>query len=267
MADPLQRLHEALHPDGTEATDRISSALIEQYLLLLDSTEEIGELVADDRSVANVAVRANDNGSEELLRIAELANEWWREHGVPEFTAQPTGIMFEFARAEHAIAVGQVAGVGVDIATLATLYLLVFRSAALTIIALVPSIVTVVIAFGFLGLVGAPLDAGTVFVGMLAIGVTVDETIHLVSAFSRELVAGRDPRHAMRRALERVFPALAVTTIALACGFAVLGLSSFSFTQRLGSLTAIAVVVCAAASSSLLPTLLGRYRVVDPKIK
>lgn len=260
IANPIRKLHEVL-TESSRATPLPSDAmLIHQYLLLLDSTEEASELIADDRMVANVTVRVSNNGSERLLELARVAREWWDSNGIEGFAASPTGIMFEFARAEHSIALGQLGGLALDLATLAVLYLLVFRSVILTLIALVPSVVTVVVAFGLLGFLGAPLDAGTVFVGMLAIGVTVDETIHLVSAFSQRLARRGDAVSALEQALQSVFPALCVTTIALAGGFAVLGLSSFAFTQRLGALTAVAMIVCAAASSSLLPALLGRYR-------
>ena len=260
IATPLRRLHGALNEGSPTSALPTDEMLIQQYLLLLDATEETSELIADQRTVANVAVRVSDNGSERLLSVARVAKEWWDDHGVEGFAAFPTGIMFEFARAEHSIALGQLGGLALDLATLAGLYLLVFRSTMLTVIALVPSVVTVVVAFGLLGCLGAPLDAGTVFVGMLAIGVTVDETIHLVTAFSHQLALGGSPRSALLEGLRRVFPALAVTTIALAGGFAALGFSAFAFTQRLGALTAVAVVVCAAASASLLPALLSRYR-------
>jgi predicted RND superfamily exporter protein len=260
IATPVRKLHEALSEDGRTAPLPSDAMLIHQYLLLLDSTEEVSELIVHDRTVANVAVRVSNNGSERLLEIARVARQWWDGNGIEEFVASPTGIMFEFARAEHSIALGQLGGLGLDLATLGLLYVLVFRGVILTLIALVPSVVTVMVAFGLLGSLGAPLDAGTVFVGMLAIGVTVDETIHLVTAFSQRLAGRGDAMGALEKALQSVFPALCVTTIALAGGFAVLGFSSFAFTQRLGALTAVAMIVCAAASSSLLPALLARYR-------
>jgi hypothetical protein len=260
IAVPLARLHAILgDPPGSSDLPE-SEATVQQYLLLLDATEEVGELITTDRSVANIPLRVGNNGSEHLLAVSREAKQWWSEHGIPGYAAVPTGIMFEFARAEHAIAVGQLGGLALDVATLACLYLLVFRSGRLTVIALVPSVVTVIITFGLVGFLGSSLDAGTVFVGMLAVGVTVDETIHVVSAFGERLAAGGSAVEALEGALRRVFPALIVTTIALAGGFALLGMSSFALTKQLGLLTSVAMLVSAAASSTLLPALLRFYR-------
>ena len=79
---------------------------IEQYLLILESTEYVRDLLTWDRAWANVPLRANDNGSEALLRVAASAERWWNANGPRGYRARTTGIMYEFARAEEEIAHG-----------------------------------------------------------------------------------------------------------------------------------------------------------------
>jgi predicted RND superfamily exporter protein len=232
------------------------SGALNELLLMAEAGEQVGELMTPDRSAASVALRLNDNGSEHLLRVGEIARDWWRKNGVAGFSATPTGIMYEFARAEREIAVGQIGGVGLDVATLALLYLVVFRSLLLMAIALLPSVGTISLTFGLFGFLGVPLDAGTVFVGTLAVGVTVDETIHLVSAMGERMGRGASVDRAMSASLTSIFPALCATTASLALGFGVLGLSSFSFVSRLGLLTAFSMGVSVIANVTLLPALL-----------
>lgn len=231
-------------------------SLVEQYLLLLEGNEEIRELISDDHTVVNVMLRANNNGSEHLLSISENAEGWWRTRGLAGFEATATGIMFEFARAEREIAYGQLIGLTVDLLALALLYFVLFRDVRLSLIALTPSLATVGVSFGLLGLFGLPLDAGTVFVGTLALGVTVDETVHFVVGIRRGLSMGVEWGEAIEAAFCRIFPALLITTGVLALGFVVVAFSSFSLIQRLGMLTVVAMVVCVIANVTFLPALL-----------
>src|SRR4029453_12263898 len=167
----LREVHEitARSSVGAQALPS-EQGLIEQYLLLLEGSEAVRELISDDYTMANVMLRANNNGSEHLLRISEKAEKWWNTHGIPGFEARATGIMFEFARAEREVAYGQLVGLGVDLVSLAMLYVVLFRGIKLALIALAPSLATIGVSFGLLGLVGVPLDAGTVFCGSLALG-------------------------------------------------------------------------------------------------
>jgi len=97
-----------------------------------------------------------------------------------------------------------------------------------------------------------------VLVGSIAIGIAVDDTVHLVMRFQEERGLGWGAQRAMERALERVLVPLVYTTTVVGAGFAVLGFSDFSFTRSLGILTASIVVMCLVANAVLVPTVLGR---------
>jgi predicted RND superfamily exporter protein len=265
LADPLRQIHGGFTGDPARPLPD-SRELAEQYLLLLESVAPIHDLVTRDRMHANVMVRAVHNGSEHLLALSRDAEDWWAAHGPPGFAARGTGIMFEFARAERSIALGQLQGLALDLVTIATLLFVIFRRPRLTALAIVPNAMPLLVVFGFLGLAGIPLDAGTVLVGNLAIGIAVDETIFVVNAFFRGQDRTTGAAAAIDAALERVLPALVCTTLAVALGFAVLGFSDFAFTRNLGLLTAGVMVVCVLANATLLPSLLVTFgRRADPE--
>jgi predicted RND superfamily exporter protein len=263
VADPLHELHEGFTGRAGAAlpTDR---AAIEQYLLLLEGTRRLGDVITLDRSAANVLLRVNNNGSRHLLDVADRAEAWWREHGVPGYEAHATGAMFEVARAEESIALGQIQGLGMDVAVIALILLLALRSLRLAVLSLVPNVIPIGLMFGFMGASGIPLDLGTVFVSNLAVGIAVDETIHLVTAFARLRGQGRSAVEALQSAMQMVLPALILTTVVIATGFLVLAVSDFRFTRNLGLLTAGVMVLCVASNASLLPALLLRFGGRDP---
>jgi len=245
IADPLLSVHEVFDPTSRAIG---SQALAEQYMLLLSSREPIWDLIEPGHRAANLLVRADDNGSDRLLALAEEAESWWAMHGAEGFRARATGIMFEFARAEDLIARGQIQGVQFAVVCVGLLLLLIFRSVWLAGAALVANLVPILIAFGGMAWLGIPLDAGTVVVANLALGIAVDDTIHVVALY--------DERPSLDRTLRRVLPALATTTLAVGLGFSVLGFSEFAFTRNLGVLTAIIMVLCFFGDILLLPCLI-----------
>ncbi len=245
IADPLLSVHEVFD-SGSQLIG--SRELSEQYMLLLSSEEQIWDFIDPGHQRANVLIRVDDNGSDHLLNVASEAERWWSQNGVQGFNARATGIMYEFARAEKRIAEGQILGVQLAILCIGLLLLLIFRSWRLAGAALIVNVIPMLIAFGGLAWLGIPLDAGTVLVANLALGIAVDDTIHFATVYQEEPT--------LDSTLARVLPALASTTLAVGAGFCVLGFSEFAFTRNLGILTALIMVLCFLADVVLLPCVL-----------
>jgi hypothetical protein len=252
LADPIRQIHGGFSGDLRQPLPE-DRAAIEQYLLLLESMDLIWDLVSSDRTQANLLLRLNDNGSAYLMETARRIGSWWGENGAEGFSVTTTGVMFEFARAAEAISWGQVRGLGAALSAITLVLWLVFRSLALVGVILIPNVVPVLVAFGVLGWLGVPLDAGTVLIANLALGIAVDDSLHLVEAFES---AGRR----IGPALERVLPAVTLTTVAVCVGFMVLALSQFTLVRNLGLVTAGVLLVCWAADVLLLPVLLRLTR-------
>ncbi len=255
IADPLRQIHAAFAgvPDAGVPQD---PALIEQYLILLSSVDRLADVLRADRASANVLLRVDDNRSNHLLDVARSAEAWWRENGPPNTSARTTGIMFEFARAEDEIALGQIRGLSASLLVVGALALLIFRSLRVAALAMVPDSVPLVLTFGFMGLAAVPLDAATVVVGCLALGIAVDDTIHVLAGFTEHPRHREDPQLALADTFRRVLPPMLLTTLAIAIGFGVLGLSGFAVTRNFGLLTAATVSVALLADLTLLPALL-----------
>ena len=257
IADPLRQLHGAFESDASQPLPE-SRAQAEQYLLLLESVEQITDLISSDWAQANLLIRANDNGSARLAEVAEKVTAWWAENGPPDHSVTTTGIMYEFARAEDEIAYGQLRGLGVALAVISCVLFAIFRWPRLAFVTLVPNAIPLALIFGSLGLFGIPLDAGTVLIGVLALGVAVDDTIHLATGFYAAIRAGEYPLAALRTTFVAVLPPIAATSAMIATSFFVLGFSEFTITRNLGLLTGSIMLLCLLADVTLLPALLLR---------
>jgi len=243
----------------------MDSALIEQYLVLLEAKPYTRDLITPDRSAANVVMRIDNNSSEALLSLSSELESWWGEHGPPGFDARTTGIMFEFAHSEETIAWGQIRGLATAFIPIAAVLFAIFRSFRLTVVALIPNTVPIALAYGAMGLFGVPLDAGTIVLGSLALGIAVDDTIHVAEGYLSYRPHAHSAQEALVRTYERSLPAICFTTGVVTVGFLVLAFSTFSLTRNLGIITSALMVLCLLADLSLFAPLLLRFLRSEPK--
>ena len=255
VTDPLRQLNGGFRDDATQPLPG-SRAEAEQYLVLLSSVEAIGDLITEDRLAANVVLRVNDNASGSLRAIATRAERWWRQNGPAETRARGTGTMFEFARAEDELVYGQLRGMGLALLAIGGILWASLRSLRLAGLALIPNLFPIVAVFGFMGLVGVALDAGTVMLGSLALGIAVDDTVHLVTGVERRTAMGSSTQTSLAQTLGETLPPLIYTTLAVSLSFGALSFSDFTYIQNLGWLVAAVMVICLAADLLLLPALL-----------
>lgn len=104
---------------------------------------------------------------------------------------------------------------------------------------------------------GFRLDAATVMVASVVLGLAVDNTFHLLLA--GRPAPGEQPLAAGLRALDRIGPAAAFSTAALVAGFGVLSLAGFAPTARFGGLCALGSLLAFGADFLVLPWIwLGR---------
>jgi len=133
-----------------------------------------------------------------------------------------------------------------------------FRSLPAALVGLVPNVAPVAILFGLLGWLDRPLNAATLTTASIALGLALDNTLHLIAhfrAYRREHPAAS--RHdAVEHALRICHRAMIDTTLVAGLGLGVLLLSPFKPTAEFGLLLA-SLLACALLHDLLItPALL-----------
>jgi len=127
-------------------------------------------------------------------------------------------------------------------------------------VAFLVNVLPVACVLGVASLCGVPLDGATVMVAAVVLGLAVDNTFHLLHA-ARDCGTGMRAR---LRAFDRVGTAATVSSLALAMGFASLGLSGFAPTARFGLLCATGAAGALLSNLLFLPALwVGSARHID----
>ena len=138
-----------------------------------------------------------------------------------------------------------------------------FRSVTLGLLSLIPNIFPIVLVIGTMGWIGTPVNIGTAMIASVSMGLTVDSTIHYISAFRRALET-KTVDEAIRDTHQGVGRALVFAHIALIAGFLVLTLSDFVPLVYFGVLLSLSMVGALIGDLVMLPVLLrwlyGRKR-------
>jgi predicted RND superfamily exporter protein len=104
--------------------------------------------------------------------------------------------------------------------------------------------------------VGIPLDAFTLLVGSIAIGLAVDDTIHFMHHFGRYFEASGDVGASIRETLESTGQALLYTTLVLSAGFFIYMFASMTNLFYFGFLTGFTIIMAFLADVILAPALI-----------
>ncbi|MHC4847325.1 MAG: efflux RND transporter permease subunit [Planctomycetota bacterium] len=129
----------------------------------------------------------------------------------------------------------------------------VLRSVRFALAALLPNLLAPLVVFAGASLLGIALDVSAVAVGGVAVGLAVDDTIHMLFAVRDR---SRSIRSALLGAQRTVGRALVLSTLVLATGLLCLLSSRFLPTARFGALAAAASVVALIADLVVLPAAL-----------
>ncbi|MFT7536458.1 MAG: putative RND superfamily exporter protein [Hyphomicrobiaceae bacterium] len=143
--------------------------------------------------------------------------------------------------------------------------MVIFRSVMLGLVSIVPNVLPIVVPIGMFGLFGVPVDGPAVFVSSVALGVATDDTIHLLTKFTRARRRGLNTADALREALTTIGNALTFTTLILVLGFSVLMFSEFAPNSMMGKLAAVMIALAWLADFLVTPAILALLP--DPNAK
>jgi predicted RND superfamily exporter protein len=139
-----------------------------------------------------------------------------------------------------------------------TMMALAFRSFTIGLIALVPNVFPIVLVLGTMGWVGVPINIASAMIASVSMGLTVDNSVHYLSAYRRVRRTGASVTDAIERTQTQVGRSLVFANVALIAGLSVLTMSQFIPLVYFGVLVSVAMLGGLAGNLFLLPLMLGR---------
>ena len=143
------------------------------------------------------------------------------------------------------------------LAVITPLMMLLIGNVRIGLISMVPNLLPVFFTLAVMGLLDIPLDASSMMVGSIIIGLAVDDTIHFMHRFRFEFRLSGDTREAVRATLTTTGSAIFFTSLVLTTGFSVMGaLGTLKNTVYFGYLCAFGIAVAFFANAFLTPALI-----------
>jgi predicted RND superfamily exporter protein len=137
--------------------------------------------------------------------------------------------------------------------------LLLFGSWRMMILSMVPNIVPLVVVAGLMGFLGMHIKPSTALIYELAFGITIDNSIHYLTAYRRSRRAGKPLAEGVDDAMRITGMGILYTSVVLLVGFSIFTLSSFGSTSALGVLTSITLFIAFFANLLFMPALLYTF--------
>lgn len=219
-------------------------------------------LVSQDFRRANVLVRTNLSGSRAIEDTLARIRAYAGQHFPAELRVHPTGNLVLLTGTTSDIVTGQIESLSLALGVIFSVMSLMFLSAKVGLLAILPNILPIVIFFGVMGWVGIYLNLGTSLIAAIALGIAVDSTIHYMARLNLELQGETDQTAAMARTLRTVGIPIVYASVALFFGFLTFAFSSFVPIQNFGVLTGATLVTALAANLMFLPALLATSKIV-----
>ena len=142
------------------------------------------------------------------------------------------------------------------VGTIFLLFVFVFRSVKYAFVGIVANVVPLSLVFALMGFAGLPLDLMSITIAAICIGLGVDDSIHYIYNFKKELASRKGWVRAIKLSHFHIGQAFFQSKIAIIIGFSVMMSSNFTPTIYFGFLTVLVMVLLLLGSLLLLPSLL-----------
>lgn len=143
------------------------------------------------------------------------------------------------------------------IISIAILMSFLFSSFRMVVVSMIPNIIPMIVTAGIMGWFNIPLKPSTLLIFSIALGITVDNTIHFLAKYRQELKQKKwDLKDCVAMSIRETGLSIIYTSVILFFGFIVFIFSDFGGTQALGYLSAITYFVALFTNLILLPCLL-----------
>ena len=213
----------------------------------------------------NARVKETTVGLNKTQLIADIKNFLKNELKLKEGKDfKVTGVLVLYNNMLASLFKSQISTIGTVFIMIFIMFTIIFRSFLVAIIALIPNLFPSLLILGIMGYFSITLDLMTITIAAITIGIGIDNAIHYIYRFKKELRVDGDYLLSIYRTHQSIGRALLYTSCTVAVGFSVLVFSNFIPSITFGVLTSVAMLVAFLSNMTILPKLL---LILKPKLK
>ncbi|KPA14388.1 RND transporter [Candidatus Magnetomorum sp. HK-1] len=237
--------------------------ILKQVLFLFSNAnpDDRRRLVSDDYSRGRIGVNALNVSSTEALKIIDsiqlfIDNQFQPlKEKYPDLKVIVTGNMALLAIMLDYVSWSQIKSFSMALGIISIILLIVLGSWKAGAVSLVPNLFPILASFGLMGFFKIPLDADTLIIAPIIMGLAVDDTIHFMTHFRLEMNKYNNVAKAAIYSIREAGQAITFTSIILSTSFLVFLLSFHNGLSHFGIFSAIAIMTALISDLFLLPAL------------
>lgn len=234
------------------------------YIPKFDSINTVELLKAytdSNMQMARFSARMKNVNTSEIAKInVELKNSIDSIFPPDAYEVDITGTSVVFLKGSSYLVRNLVFSLIVALIVISILMYVLFNSIRMVLVSMVPNILPQIMTAALMGYLGIDLKPSTIIIYSIALGISVDAAIHLLSRYRQQLLINNwDVKISVKNALAETNVGMIYSGIVLILGFGVFTLSSFGGTQSLGYLVAFTLTIAMFSNLILLPSLILRF--------
>jgi len=252
----VRELHKKL---GGSDTLPDSSAAVAQLLLLVEDSEDAGvwRLVSEDYSHARVFGTSIDSGSQAFLVLKkELDAFLEKTFEGTGIRSTVTGVATVASNAFLDLVNQLLFSLLAALLVIMVSIVLIFRSVKMALAGLLSNTLPLLVGLAWYGIGDTYLNPAPAVVFSIALGIAVDDTIHVLARYREELQRQSSYVEAIVAAMTHSLGAIVITSVILVAGFLVIGYSAFPQNQQFGVLGAVIIFLALVADLLFTPACL-----------
>ena len=255
---------------GKELNNKTDLDIIQLALLYSELPNKYKNIIVSpylsiDDNQAKFSIRIKDSmpGLRRNEFIKRLKIEIPEEVNISKERIHYSNVLILYNNMLQSLFKSQILTLGTVITLLLLMFLILFKSLKISLIALFPNIISISLVLGFMGWFKIPLDMMTITIAAISMGIAVDNTIHYVYRFRNELKKDNNYSLSLYRTHTSIGFAMYYTSVTIIIGFCILIFSNFIPSIYFGILTSLAMLMALLSSLILLPQLLVLFRPFD----
>jgi len=222
------------------------------------SNSLLKSFVDSSLQTTRVSVQMANIGTNDIERILKSLNPKIDSIFPPKkYDVHLTGTSVVFLKGTNYLVKNLFSSLLLAIIAITMLMALIFSSARMIIISLIPNIIPQILTAGVMGYFGISIKPSTILIFSIALGISVDSTIHFLSRYRLQLKYNDwKIKESVLLALQETGYSMVYSAIVLFFGFSMFTLSSFGGTEALGYLVSVTLLVALFSNLFVLPSLL-----------
>ncbi len=262
LVDMLKEINQALHENRSDFyTIPEDRNLIAQEFLLFENSgsDDLEDLVDSQFSKSRFSLKLPTIDAVEYTGFTNifekrLINEL---NGTVEITI--TGIVALLLRTIHAMMISMIKSYTTALIVISILMIILLGRLGIGLLSMIPNLFPIILILGIMEWFHISLDAFTLLIGSIAIGLVVDDTIHFFNNFQFFYDREGDVRKAVVLTLQSTGRAVLFTSLVLSSGFFIYMFASLGNLFYFGLLTGITILLALCADLILAPALMVLY--------